>query len=228
MTEECKYTIIGKFLRTRPNIERIRSIFAKKVSIKGEAKIGVYDFRTVFIDVTNEKDCKTVWFRRSIEIDGMVMWLQKWSPNFKPEEDSPIVPIWFLLLGLPFHCHTWNYVKKILGPLGVPLSMDIATNYRTRPGMAKVRVKVDLTKPLVNSIWVGQEEETYPLKGFTQKLEYEGVPKYCKHCRILGHSVLQCRVLEREKNKEKQSKNQEEEESTSRENNRGNTGVTHG
>lgn len=56
MAKECKYTIIGKFLRTRPNIERIRSIFAEKVSIKGEAKIGVYDFRTVFIDVTNEED----------------------------------------------------------------------------------------------------------------------------------------------------------------------------
>ncbi|OIS99039.1 hypothetical protein A4A49_20107 [Nicotiana attenuata] len=151
MAEECMYTIIGKFLRTRPNIERIRLTFAEKVSLKGEAKIGVYDFRTVFIDVTNEEDCKTVWFRRSIEIDGMVMWLQKWSPDFKPEEDSPIVPVWVLLSGLPFHCHTWYYVKKILAPVGVPLSMDLATDYRTRPGMAKVRVEIDLTKHLVNS-----------------------------------------------------------------------------
>lgn len=76
--------------------------------------------------------------------------------------------------------------------------MDIATDYRTRPGMAKVRVEIDLTKPLINFVWVGQDEKTNPLKGFTHKLEYEGLPKYGKHCRILGHSVTQCRALERD------------------------------
>lgn len=56
MAEECRYTIVGKFLRTRPQIEKIRSKFAKTVSIRGTVKIGVYDFRTVFIDCSNEED----------------------------------------------------------------------------------------------------------------------------------------------------------------------------
>lgn len=159
----------------------------------------VYDFRTIFTEVTNDDDFKTVWFKRSIDVDGLVMWLQKWMPDFKPEEDSPIAPIWVLLSGLPFHCYTWHYVKQILGPVGLPLSMDIATDYRTRPSMAKVRVEVDLTKPQLKYVWVGQENETNPLKGFMQKLEYEGVPKYCKHCRRLGHSIIQHRVVEKEK-----------------------------
>ncbi|CAN4126450.1 unnamed protein product [Withania somnifera] len=73
--------------------------------------IGVYDFRIVFIDFSNEEDYDTVWFRRSIEIEGQIMWLEKWTPDFKPDEDSLIVPVWVLLPGLPFHCHTWNYVK---------------------------------------------------------------------------------------------------------------------
>lgn len=101
----------------------------------------------------------------------------KWSPNFKLEEDSPIVPVWVLLLSLPFYFHTWHYVKQVLGPVGIPLSMDITTDYRTRPSMAKVRVEVDLTKPFLNSVWVRMEEEPNPLKGFTHKIEYEGVPK---------------------------------------------------
>ncbi|KAM3285067.1 hypothetical protein P3S67_023866 [Capsicum chacoense] len=111
MAEQCKLTIVGKFLRSRPQIEKIRSKFAEKISLKGTVKIGVFDFRTVFLDFTNEDDFNSVWFRRSIEIEGKVMWLEKWSPDFQLEEDSPIVPIWVLLLGLPCHCHTWNYVK---------------------------------------------------------------------------------------------------------------------
>ncbi|XP_070025938.1 protein PXR1-like [Nicotiana sylvestris] len=49
--------------------------------------------------------------------------------------------------------------------------------------MAKIRVEVDLLKPLPQSVFVGQEYEDSPLKGYAQKLEYEGVLKYCKHCR---------------------------------------------
>lgn len=116
------------------------------------------------------------------------MWLEKWSPDFKPE-DSSIFPVWVLLPDLPFHCHTWNYVKQIVAPLGMPLSMDVSTDNKTRPSMAKVRVEVDLTKPKINSVWVGAEDNSCPLKGFTVKLDYENVPKFCRHCRILGHSL---------------------------------------
>lgn len=70
---------------------------------------------------------------------------------------------------------------------------------RTRPSMAKIRVEVDLLKPLPQSVFVVQEYEDSPLKGYTQKLEYEGVPKYCKHCRKIGHYMINCRALEKKK-----------------------------
>ncbi|XP_009799697.1 protein PXR1-like [Nicotiana sylvestris] len=125
------------------------------------------------------------------------MWLQKWSPDFKPEEDLPIVLVWILLPKLPFHLHTWPYVKQIAREVGTPLEMDVATRRKTRPSMAEVRVEVDLLKPLPNHIWVGNEDDDSPLKGFEQKLEYESVPKYCRHCRKLGHDLINCRVVEK-------------------------------
>ncbi|OIS98660.1 hypothetical protein A4A49_02340 [Nicotiana attenuata] len=147
MAEEWRLTIVGKFLRTRPQMEKIRSKFVEKITVKGNVKIGVYDYRTVILDFSNEDEWKSVWYRISIEIEGQLMWLEKWTPNFKPEEDSPVVPVWVLLSELPFHCHTWHYVKKIVSPIGAPLSMDLATDHKTRPSIAKVRVEVDLTKP---------------------------------------------------------------------------------
>ncbi|KAH0706060.1 hypothetical protein KY285_010590 [Solanum tuberosum] len=56
MVEECKLRIVGRFLKPRPQIEKIRSVFKELFPIKGSAKIGVYDTFNVFIDFTNEDD----------------------------------------------------------------------------------------------------------------------------------------------------------------------------
>ncbi|XP_019232594.1 PREDICTED: uncharacterized protein LOC109213268 [Nicotiana attenuata] len=202
MAEECRRTIVGRFIKIRPQIEKIRSRFAEKFTLKGSVKIGVYDNHNVFLDFTNDEDVNTIWFRRVIKIEGRQMWLQKWTPDFKPEEDIPIVPV--------------------ASAVGIPLEMDIATACRTRPSMAKVRVEVDLLKPLLTSVWVGSDDEDSPLRGFTQMVKYEGVPKYCRHCKKLGHSLIECRVLEKNKQVEQreiermEEKAQEGDEASSR------------
>ncbi|OIT26491.1 hypothetical protein A4A49_24679 [Nicotiana attenuata] len=169
MAEECKHTIVGRFLKPRPEIDRIRSRFREQFSLKGNVKIGVYDNFNVFLDFTTEEDFKNIWYRRVIEIEGRQMWLQKWSPDFKPEEDSPIAPVWVLLRGLPFNMHSWHYVKQILSSVGTPLTLDVATSGKTRPSMAKARVEIDLLKPQLESVWVGK----------------------------LGHNMMNCRLLEK-------------------------------
>ncbi|OIT06812.1 hypothetical protein A4A49_12148 [Nicotiana attenuata] len=137
MDEECKLTIVGRLLKPRPQIDKIRAKYKELISIKGSVKIGVYDMYNVFLDFTNEDDFKDVWFRRVIEIEGQQMWLQKWSPDFKPEEDLPVTLVWVLLPGLPFHIHTWNYVKQVVSTSGIPLEVDLAKRGRTRPSIAK-------------------------------------------------------------------------------------------
>ncbi|OIT22687.1 hypothetical protein A4A49_29099 [Nicotiana attenuata] len=173
MAEECKLTIVGRFLKPRPQIDKIRSKFKELISIKGSVKIGVYDM--------------------SANVASKVV------AGFKAEEDLLIAPVWVLLPGLPFHMHTWNYVKQVVSAIGTPLEMDLATKGRTRPSMAKVRVEIDLLKDQPNSVYVGQTYDNAPQKGFVQKIEYEGVPKYCKFCRKLGHNLIYCRALERKK-----------------------------
>ncbi|OIT20531.1 hypothetical protein A4A49_37519 [Nicotiana attenuata] len=198
MVEECKYIIVGRFLKIRPQIDRIRSRFKKLITLKGSARIDVYDNYNVFIYLFNEEDWQTIWFKRVIEIFGRQMWLQIWSPYFKPEEDLLVAPAWVLLWGLTFHMYTWNYVKQILSFAGTLLVLYVAAYGRTRPSIAKIRVEViNLLKPLPGSIFIGQEYEDSPLDGYTQKLEYEGIPKYYKHCRKLGHKVIECRALEK-------------------------------
>uniref|UniRef100_K4CTM4 Uncharacterized protein n=1 Tax=Solanum lycopersicum TaxID=4081 RepID=K4CTM4_SOLLC len=101
----------------------------------------------------------------------------------------------------PFHMHTWHYIKQIVSSVG--FRYDGATNCRTRPSMAEVRVEVDLLKPQPNTVWVGFEDDKCPLRGFNQKLEYKNIPKYCKHYRKMGHNVMNCWILEKIKSNDK-------------------------
>lgn len=106
MAYECKYTINGRFLKIRPQVETIRAIVKESITMKGSIKIRVYDNKKVFIDIYNEENFKTVYFKHVIEIEGQPMWLSRWTLDFTPEEDSPITPVWVLLPKLPFHLHT--------------------------------------------------------------------------------------------------------------------------
>ncbi|KAH0658164.1 hypothetical protein KY289_026912 [Solanum tuberosum] len=203
MEPSCRRTIMGRFLKSRPQIDTIRSRFSKIFPLKGSVKIGVYDNSNIFLTFTNDEDFNLVLYKRAIELEGFQIWLQKWTPNFKPEEDIPIVPVWVLSPGLPFHMHNWNYGKQIIKEVEKPIKLDKATKTMTRPSMAKARVEIDLLKPLVHNVWVGTEYDNTPLRGFSQKIEYENIPKFFKHCRKLGHSMINCRVLEKIKETEK-------------------------
>ncbi|PHU22348.1 hypothetical protein BC332_07455 [Capsicum chinense] len=167
MATPCKRTIVGRFLKSRPQIDTIRSRFSEKFPLKGLVNIGVYDNFNIFLTFTNDKDFSTILYKRAIDIDGFQVWLQKWTPNFKPEEDILIVPVWVLLAGLLCHMHTWHYAKQITVVVGVPIDLDIATRTMNRPSMAKMRIEIDLLKSLVHNLWIGMEDENAPLKGFS-------------------------------------------------------------
>lgn len=92
------------------------------------------------MDFSNEKDCKNVFFKRVIEIDGQQMLLEQWTQDFKPDEDSPFASVWVLLPGFPFYCHYLEYIKQNLSPVGVPQTSDIATGSKIRSGMEIFRV----------------------------------------------------------------------------------------
>lgn len=66
--------------------------------------------------------------------------------------------------------------------------------------MVKVRVEIDLLKPQPDSrVGLELKNDTSPLRGFTQKLVYEGILKYCRFCKKLEHLMVDCCALERKK-----------------------------
>ncbi|KAG5582632.1 hypothetical protein H5410_053259 [Solanum commersonii] len=63
LAESCRLTVVGKFSRIRPSIDKIRLEFNRVVDLKGGVKIGVYNMHHVFIDFELEKDHRNVYKR---------------------------------------------------------------------------------------------------------------------------------------------------------------------
>ncbi|XP_009764067.1 uncharacterized protein [Nicotiana sylvestris] len=228
MAENCKWTLVRKFTMGRPKIETIRAKFIEQIPLKGKVRIGAYDYKHDFIEFNNETDLNTPYFQRFMGIYGALLRMFKWSPDFNPNEETSLAPIWILLPELPFHMFKWEYLKQVLEQIGTPMKEDIATIARTRSYMAKVRVEVDLMKSLPNSVFIGIEGDTTRLKGKDQKLEYEGVPTFCKTCKLYGHDYERCKVEARKREQARanqETKNAEKKEDQARTNIAGEIGI---
>lgn len=79
-------------------------------------------------------------------IQVQMMKLEAWSPAFKPNEDSPIVPRWVVTPELPWHLYYMEILTPLLSPIGKALYLDLALFQKNRGSVAKVKIQIDLTK----------------------------------------------------------------------------------
>ncbi|XP_069146549.1 uncharacterized protein [Solanum lycopersicum] len=197
LAEICKYTLIGKFTNTMPRMEQVRKSFILQTQLMGGVKITHFNSRHVYIDLDNELDYQTVWTKLKMTIEGQAMRIQVWTPDFTPEEETPIVPIWVSIPGLPWHCYNKVFLSTILESIGKVLFLDSPTSQRTRGSTTRVKIQVDLTKERPAHVWLGFKNSN-PNKGRWLKVEYEGIPSYCFYCRHQGHKNEDCTIKRRD------------------------------
>ncbi|KAL0926253.1 hypothetical protein M5K25_002467 [Dendrobium thyrsiflorum] len=179
-----QFTLVGKFLVRRPNLDAIRN-FLGKLKLSGIFSIGLLDARHVSIQLSNDLDYSRIFARRSYYILNCQMRLLKWTPFFDVIEESPIISFPNLRLHF-FNAHVLHALGSIFGR---PLKTDQATASRSRPSVARILVEVDITKKHPKEVWLGSENS-----GYLQKVEFENVPDFCMHCKIHGHSINDCFV----------------------------------
>ncbi|KAH0742162.1 hypothetical protein KY290_035205 [Solanum tuberosum] len=121
-----KFTLIGKFSYTMPKLELIRKNFILQTQLSGGVKIAHFNSRHVYIDLDNKLDYNMVWTKQRMCIAGHVMRIQVWTPNFKPAEETPIVPIWISLPELPWHFYNKEFESSH--------SLAVLDNYKGTKG----------------------------------------------------------------------------------------------
>ncbi|CAH9141789.1 unnamed protein product [Cuscuta epithymum] len=186
LADQHKHALVGYFYKGRPPLATIRRSF-EIIGFKGVFHIGLIEKKHILIRFDMEEDYIRCWNRQNWDIQGNIMKVTKWSPDFKPNVDSPIVPVWLVLEGLPIHLHDKRALFEIAGLIGKPLKLDVATATLARPSQARVCVELDLTKEMPNKVWIQAGK-----LGFVQPVIYEYRPYYCTNCFHLGHEASRC------------------------------------
>ncbi|KAI0508077.1 hypothetical protein KFK09_014211 [Dendrobium nobile] len=148
------FTLVGKFVLSRPNLDVIRKFFYS-LKLFGSFNIGLLDPRHIAIQLSNDLDYSRIFARRSYYIQGCQMRLLKWSPDFHVREESPIAPVWIAFPNLHLHFFNSHILFGMTSVFGRPLQMDQATVSLSRPSVARVLVELDATKKYPKDIWLG-------------------------------------------------------------------------
>ncbi|PKU72689.1 hypothetical protein MA16_Dca017700 [Dendrobium catenatum] len=118
------------------------------------------------------------------------MRLLKWSMDFDIHAESPICLVWLSLPNLRIHFFDIKILQAIGSLFGRPLQVDQATTNKTRPSVARILVEIDITKEYPKEIWLGSDS-----CGYSQKVEFDKFPIFCSDCKLHGHDINSCFVL---------------------------------
>ncbi|KAG8388226.1 hypothetical protein BUALT_Bualt02G0103600 [Buddleja alternifolia] len=186
MAAPFQYSLVGKFSHGYPTMTRLRAKFAALGLLK-DFKIGVLDNKHVWIRLFDSNDYTRIWLKQTWYFDGFPMRVLKWTPDFDPKEESPIMPIWVKILGLKPHWFHRQFLYHVASLIGKPLKLDESTTVIDNPIVARICIEINVLDRLQQDIPVQVEGKMCYLK-----LQYEGIPQYCSRCRHRGHTISSC------------------------------------
>ncbi|XP_031100721.1 uncharacterized protein LOC116004702 [Ipomoea triloba] len=205
-SQKFKFALIGKFNKGRPTMADLRKTF-DLIGFGGAFSLGLIDQRHVLINFDLEDDFQRCWLRKSWSIQGYFMNIFKWTPDFRPDIESPIVPIWIAFEGLPTHLQDKEALCSIANLIGTPLKVDSSTLLQNRPSIARVCVELNVSIEKPDQVWITNGS----FGGFAQPVIYEYIPPYCLNCQKFGHLVSDCKITRAAKIPQESSQEQHKE-----------------
>ncbi|XP_026459205.1 uncharacterized protein LOC113359831 [Papaver somniferum] len=135
-------------------------------------------------------------------VDEQEITLKNWEPNFNPTtQKTSLAYVWVNFPGLSIEYWKENIILQMGKALGRSIKVDETTLKKEEGFYASVLVVMDLSKAIPSKIWV---ESKYG--GFEQTIQIPKLPKYCNHCKILGHYVAECKAKRQEQDKQEELK----------------------
>ncbi|KAH0726124.1 hypothetical protein KY284_001989 [Solanum tuberosum] len=103
---------------------------------------------------------------------------------------------WLSLPGLPISLFTRKSLLSIALAAGRPIAIDKATQVRSRPSTARVKVELDLLDKHPKRIKLQYlDEESSKILEHFQEIVYDNLPLYRTNCKHQGHAEINCRLI---------------------------------
>ncbi|GAU37905.1 hypothetical protein TSUD_163420 [Trifolium subterraneum] len=141
------------------------------------------------------KDVRRVRSVASWNLNPGMLKLFAWSKDFNPRVQQNVsAQVWVRFYGLSQEYWRPNILFAIASSIGTPICIDSVTAKpmleRTFGQFVRVLVDMDLSQTLRDKV-LGER------KGFAffVDLDYENLPHFCSHCKVIGHHVGICKKL---------------------------------
>lgn len=136
------------------------------------------EYLTLKFKVPNQADRNRITRRGMWNLAGIPVVMTKWSPVIEKEKpQSQSIPMWVHLKNVPFNMFSWQGLSFITSPVGSPVRLHPETAQCLNIDVAKIFVKVDLTKDLPSKM-------NFNIQGQEVLVEYSylWLPTKCPKC----------------------------------------------
>ncbi|VFQ88796.1 unnamed protein product [Cuscuta campestris] len=189
LEEDWGFCLVGCFTGRFPSIKAIEDLMS---SWNVQCKLLPHEQGWVIFQFLSDEDRRTVLRNGPYMLFRKTLLLHILPEGFRINFDAFMtVDVWVKFVNVPLQC--WNKVAfDCLGSrVGTPVRTDQGTKSRGRVSFCRMLIRVDMSKELPLSFVVNLPDGDK----YTQRVVYEGLPKYCYHCKKFGHNLLNCRVL---------------------------------
>jgi len=134
---------------------------------------------------------RTVWEASTVNLKPSVFPLFEWTRDFNIHTQRKThTQVWIRLWELPQEYWMERILYEIVGAVGTSLLIDNVKTNKLFSHYARVFVDLDLSKNIFYEVHVEREGFAFPVA-----VECEGLPKFCTHCKSIGHNVTSCHWL---------------------------------
>ncbi|KAI3958165.1 hypothetical protein MKW98_020807 [Papaver atlanticum] len=189
-----KNSLVGYFLSEDGTFNVDKEVVAEVVLRQTMVNVSVFSIRNehyLFQFSCVEDKTKVLESSSLLHVEGNPLLLIKWDwkLTFDKAETMKCIPIWVRIYNLPLFLWNPSCLSKVVSAFGIPICADQKTKKKHRLDYARVYMKVDANKPLLDSFLISVKGIDYLLN-----LEYDWKPLRCTNCFTFGHTELKCKL----------------------------------
>lgn len=196
-SEKWNNAITFYVIGAKPSFTAVQSYFARNWNNIAKPDVFLHDHGYFIIRFKSHDDYCTVAYSGPHMFYGKATVIKPWSANFNFQEEMlRTVPIWVRFPNLPLNCWSQDSLSRLGSAIGDPLYADECTTKQLRISFARLLIEVDVTKPLMRSIPIEQDDDTI----VEQKVLYEWIPPFCAKCNKVGHNCANKKTAPKRRN----------------------------
>ncbi|KAF7127011.1 hypothetical protein RHSIM_Rhsim11G0149500 [Rhododendron simsii] len=191
-SHKSRFTLVGKILTPKIlNKKGVSNVIAKAWRTAEEVSVSAWGDNIYGFSFKSEDDVCKILSLGPWSIMGSLMVLRKWEASKTLAEiDFSCSPFWVQIQGLPLGFLNVKSGLKIAEAIGEIIAVEDPEGRGKLQNFIRVRVWVDITKPLKKGFFLKRPEE----EDLWVKFKYERLSDFCYSCGRVSHTVVDCTV----------------------------------